>query len=241
MKEFDMETLSKFNGHGGQPLYIAHQGKVFDVSNSKLWKTGLHMQRHQGGNDLTADIEAAPHGPEMLERFPQVGILKREETKVGRPPAFFAKLLERYPILQRHPHPMIVHFPIVFMMSVPLFNILYLISHIQSFEITALHCLGVGILSLPLGILTGLLTWKFNYSAKPMRPVQMKIRFSIILLIASVGAFIWRVSIYDILHDFSGWGILYFLLILSLAVFVGFIGWYGGQLTFPIAKKNGSH
>jgi len=56
-------------------VYIAHDGKVYDVSASKMWKTGLHMKRHQSGADLTEEIKGAPHGTEVLERVPQVGIL----------------------------------------------------------------------------------------------------------------------------------------------------------------------
>mgnify|MGYP000630560413 CR=1 FL=1 len=71
MKEFDLESLAVFNGKDGQPVYIAHKGRVFDVSSSKLWKTGLHMKRHPAGRDLSTDIGSAPHGVELLEKFPQ--------------------------------------------------------------------------------------------------------------------------------------------------------------------------
>ena len=80
MKEFDLEELSKFDGKDGRPVYVAHQGHVIDVSNSKLWKDGLHMNRHHAGKDLTTDIKGAPHGPEMLELYPQVGVLKKQEA-----------------------------------------------------------------------------------------------------------------------------------------------------------------
>ena len=63
MKKFDLEELAKFDGKEGRPLYVAHQGNVYDVSDSKLWKNGLHMNRHHGGRDLTTDIKGAPwHG-----------------------------------------------------------------------------------------------------------------------------------------------------------------------------------
>jgi len=58
-------------------LYIAHGGKVIDVTASKLWKGGLHMKRHHAGKDLTTDIQAAPHKLEVLDRYPQVGVLKQ--------------------------------------------------------------------------------------------------------------------------------------------------------------------
>ena len=52
MKEFDPESLSQFNGKEGQPVYVAHKGRVFDVSASNLWKTGLHMKRHPAATSL---------------------------------------------------------------------------------------------------------------------------------------------------------------------------------------------
>ena len=237
MKEFNLASLSKFNGQNGNPVYIVFQGKVTDVSNSKLWKTGLHMKRHQAGQDLTADIEAAPHGEEVLARYPQVGILEKEEVSERAMPKFLSGLLARFPKLRRHPHPMVVHFPIVFMFAATLFNLLYLITGIKSFEVTALHCLGGGILFTPLAVLTGWFTWWLNYLARPMRPVAVKIRFSILLMAASVGAFIWRIWDPGILLSFTGRSILYFLLILSLIPIVTVIGWFGATLTFPSKGK----
>ena len=238
MKDFDPESLSQFNGKDGRPVYIAYRGRVIDLSNSKLWKTGLHMKRHQAGMDLTTDIEAAPHGIEVLDRFSQVGTIlkKREETERPMPRAL-SRLLERFPVLRRHPHPMLVHFPIVFMFAPALFIFLYLITGIPTFENTAWHSLGAGILFSPLAIATGYFTWRLNYLAKPMRPVAIKVRFSVILLLVSVIAFIWRILAPEVSTSCSGGGILYFLLILSLIPIVTVIGWFGATLTFPLEKK----
>jgi predicted heme/steroid binding protein/uncharacterized membrane protein len=236
MKEYDPESLSQFDGKDGKPVYIAHKGKVMDVTNSKLWKTGLHMKRHPAGRDLTPDIEVAPHGPEVLERYPQVGILKKKEA--GKPlPRVLSRFLARFPVLRRHPHPMLVHFPIVLMICPTLFNFLYLITGIRSFETTAWHCLGGGILFSPLAIGTGYFTWWLNYLAKPMRPIRIKIRFSILLLIVSIIPFVWRFQNPEVLLSFEGNGILYFFLTLSLLPIVTVIGWFGASLTFPLEKS----
>jgi predicted heme/steroid binding protein/uncharacterized membrane protein len=237
MKEFDLESLSKFNGQDGTPVYIVHQGRVIDVTHSKFWKTGLHMKRHPAGKDLTSDIEAAPPGTEVLDRYPQVGMLKKEEIPERPMPKFLTKLLGRYPILRRHPHPMLVHFPIVFMFSPTFFILLYFITGIKSFEVTALHCLGGGILFTPLAILTGWFTWWLNYLAKPMRAVTIKMRFSLLLLAVSILAFVWRILNPGILTSFTGAGTLYFLLVLSLIPIVTIVGWFGATLTFPVEKK----
>jgi predicted heme/steroid binding protein/uncharacterized membrane protein len=235
MKEFDPKTLEKFNGENGQPVYVAHKGKVYDVSESKLWKGGLHMKRHHAGKDLTTDIKGAPHGPELLERFTQVGTLKQEAPE-REIPAVLSWLLARAPMLRRHPHPMTVHFPIVFMFSTTIFNILYLITGTKSFESTALHCLGAGILFIPVAIVTGFYTWWLNYMAKPTRAVSIKRFVSILMFIIAVTAFIWRLLVPGILDSWGLWSVIYLVLVLSFLPLVTVIGWFGAQLTFPIEK-----
>ena len=190
MKEFDSEELAKFNGENGNPVYIAHQGKVYDVSESKRWKGGLHMKRHHAGADLSTDIKAAPHGPEVLEGFPQVGVLKQQKESEVVMPKVLSWLLARYPMLRRHPHPMTVHFPIVFMFSTTVFNVLFLITGVKSFELTALHSLGAGIFFTIVAILTGLYTWWLNYLSRPVRSVIIKKRIAPVILILAIITFI---------------------------------------------------
>ncbi|MGB9597436.1 MAG: cytochrome b5 domain-containing protein [Candidatus Poribacteria bacterium] len=72
--------LLKYNGKNGNSAYIAYKGKIYDVSDSFLWKSGKHQVFHQAGEDLTEAIADAPHGEEMLERFPIVGIIIDEEN-----------------------------------------------------------------------------------------------------------------------------------------------------------------
>ena len=237
MREFEIEALSEYDGKDGKPVYIVHHGRVFDVSGSKLWKGGLHMKRHHAGTDLTTDFGGAPHGLEVFERYPQVGVLKIQEAFEQPMPEMLARLLQRFPILRRHPHPMTVHFPIVFMLSATLFTILQLITGIASFGTTALHCLGAGLLFMPVVILTGLYTWWLNYMARPITPVKIKIIISLVLLVTAVIAFVWRFQSPEVLHSFSGLNLLYFLLILALTPLVIIIGWFGANLTFPIEKE----
>jgi uncharacterized membrane protein len=131
---------------------------------------------------------------------------------------------------------MVVHFPIVFMFSALLFNLLYLFSGYRPFEDTALHCLGGGVLFTPVGILTGFFTWWLNYSAKPSPGIRIKIYGSLILLAASLAAFVWRIFSPEILTSFGGGGFVYLILLFSLPVLVSIIGWYGARMTFPIEK-----
>ncbi len=237
MKEFDPEAIVSFDGKEGRPVYVVYEGRVFDVSGSKLWKTGLHMNRHPAGRDLTADLEAAPHGAEMLDRYPQVGTVRMQNGPDAALPKPVADLLERFPFLRRHPHPMMVHFPIAFTVSPGLFYLLYLLSGIRGFETTSFFCLGAGIVFTVPGVLTGFLTWWLNYQARPLRPVRMKIIFSTVLATVSLCAFLLRLLFADAVLSGAGIEMLYLLLLLALIPIVAAIGWFGASLTFPITRQ----
>jgi predicted heme/steroid binding protein len=75
MQTFTKEELAKYNGKDGKPIYIAHKGKVYDVTNSSLWESGEHQGLHVAGEDMTKDISDAPHEEDVLERFPVVGTM----------------------------------------------------------------------------------------------------------------------------------------------------------------------
>ena len=73
-RRFTREELKRYNGSGGQPVYIAYRGKVYDVTPSSLWTEGQHFE-HFAGADLTDELADAPHGEEVFENFPVVGEL----------------------------------------------------------------------------------------------------------------------------------------------------------------------
>ncbi len=79
MRIFTKEELKKYDGRNGL-TYIAYGGKVYDVSRSFLWKKGVHQVIHKPGCDLTEALKEAPHGTNMLERFPIVGELLASEV-----------------------------------------------------------------------------------------------------------------------------------------------------------------
>jgi predicted heme/steroid binding protein len=76
MRTFTREELQRFDGREGRPAYVAFRGKVYDVSESFLWRGGKHQVLHQAGEDLTEAMQEAPHGEELLARFPVVGELQ---------------------------------------------------------------------------------------------------------------------------------------------------------------------
>jgi len=76
MRRFTKKELAKHNGKEGARTYVAYKGKVYDISQSFLWQDGRHQALHTAGKDLTGSLAEAPHGPELLEKFPVVGILE---------------------------------------------------------------------------------------------------------------------------------------------------------------------
>ena len=239
-KKFSREELKGFNGENGRPIYIAYKGRVIDVTASKMWRGGTHMKRHAAGQDLTAEMQDAPHDIEVLDRYPQVGVLAAEEPGTAQPPTRSAipesldRFLSRHPFFLRHPHPMTVHFPIVFMICAPLFTLLYLLTGVQGFEITAVNCLGGGLLFCLVVIPTGLLTWWVNYMARPMVAVTVKIVLSFAMFVDGCAAFIWRLLDPGIVLRSPGPGVIYLLLVFLLLPMVLVVAWYGATLTFPL-------
>ena len=75
-KEFTLEELAQFDGREGKPAYFACLGKVYDVTASDMFESGDHLGAHQAGTDLTEARSEAPHGEEVLEAFPPIGVLK---------------------------------------------------------------------------------------------------------------------------------------------------------------------
>jgi predicted heme/steroid binding protein/uncharacterized membrane protein len=237
MKSFTKEELAQYNGQNGQPVYIAYKGNVYDVSESKLWKGGLHMRRHNAGTDLTTDIQAAPHDIEVLGRYPQVGTLSAEAQAPPQLHGWLVWLLNTNPFFRRHPHPMTVHFPIVFLLSYPVFNLLFGVTGNRNFESTAFHCLGGGIFFMAVAMVTGYLTWWYNYMGRMMKPVAIKISASVITFILAVIAFIWRLKNPEVMLGPQGPHTVYFICSLVFIPLISIIGWCGATLTFPIEKE----
>jgi predicted heme/steroid binding protein len=74
VRVFTKEELKKYDGSDGI-AYVAYEGKVYDVSRSFHWKKGVHQVTHYAGRDLTDALKEAPHGVELLHKFPIVGEL----------------------------------------------------------------------------------------------------------------------------------------------------------------------
>jgi len=78
MKSYTRTQLSRCDGKEGRPAWVAWRGKIYDVSESFLWKGGRHMAMHEAGIDLTEVLDQAPHDADLLERVPVIGLLNEE-------------------------------------------------------------------------------------------------------------------------------------------------------------------
>jgi predicted heme/steroid binding protein/uncharacterized membrane protein len=234
-KTFTLEELAACDGKDGRPAYVAHGGKVLDVSGSKLWKSGRHMNRHQAGLDLTADLKGAPHGEDVLSRCPQVGVVAGECTAPRKEVSGEALpwLLRKSPFLRRHPHPMTVHFPIAFGLGAVIFLGLSLLFGGALCSYGAAAMLLAGAATMPATILTGLATWKYNYGLSMILPVRIKLALSPVLLVQFFAAAAWLLADPGVIAPGGAGRGAFCLLVLSLLPVVGVVGWFGATLTFP--------
>ena len=74
MLEIARNQLALHNGQDKEAVWIAYKGLVYDVTSSRLWKTGTHYE-HWAGQDLTDELPDAPHTDEVFQKFKVVGRL----------------------------------------------------------------------------------------------------------------------------------------------------------------------
>jgi predicted heme/steroid binding protein len=76
-RRFTRAELALYDGRNStRPTLVAFRGKVYDVTHSYPWAGGVHWARLYAGEDQTGKMIFAPHGEEMLERVPCVGVLE---------------------------------------------------------------------------------------------------------------------------------------------------------------------
>lgn len=76
MKEYTIQQLALRNGQDKEEIWVAYEGQIYDVGNSRLWKNGKHYE-HWAGQDLTKELKDAPHTAQVFGRFPIIGTLKK--------------------------------------------------------------------------------------------------------------------------------------------------------------------
>lgn len=232
LKHYTPEELALGDGKQGRPALIVYQGRVYDVTGSKLWRNGVHVKAHTAGNDLTASMAAAPHEANVMERFQPVGIFAEEPAPGARvPPPLFEF------ILSKHPHPISVHFPIALGMVAGLFTVIGLIAGegtLQTFmKQAALYNLIISAIGTPPAIATGLLSWYYNYSSVWTPIYRAKTYLSICLFILTALALVLRFTVLDGTETSGTWYWVYSLVLMAHAPTVMALGYFGGKITFP--------
>ncbi|MBI4683633.1 MAG: CopD family protein [Nitrospirae bacterium] len=89
-RDLTSEELHSFDGKEGRPAYVAYKGSIYDVTQSKLWKNGSHLQKHLAGHNLTNALKTAPHGEDKILAMPKIGHLIPAIEKTAKP--FYEKL-----------------------------------------------------------------------------------------------------------------------------------------------------
>jgi predicted heme/steroid binding protein len=74
LPSYTLAQLALRNGQDKPEIWIAFEGKIYDVSPSRLWKNGKHYE-HWAGQDLTEELKDAPHSRQVFEKFKVIGLL----------------------------------------------------------------------------------------------------------------------------------------------------------------------
>jgi len=233
MDKIKKEELEKYDGKQNNKIYVAYAGKVYDVTESRLWRTGEHLKTHKAGHDLTRGMAAAPHGPEVLDKFKQVAELIEEKEAKPTAPAFKTPPPLVALLLDRHPHPITIHFPIGLSLTGVLFTFLSLFLSSAALETAGLYNLIIAAATTPVSIITGLLSWSYNYSAIWTHIYRMKVLLSVILIILLAAALIIHLGVLPETSGNSLWLWSYRTVVFAIAPTVVALGYYGGKVTFP--------
>ncbi|MGW8122786.1 cytochrome b5 domain-containing protein [Roseivirga echinicomitans] len=74
VKSYTRSQLALRNGQDRPEIWVAYEGRIYDVTSSRLWKKGMHYE-HWAGQDLTHELPDAPHTEKVFEKFSVIGIL----------------------------------------------------------------------------------------------------------------------------------------------------------------------
>lgn len=224
------DELKKFDGKENRPAYIAYKNKIYDVTDSKMWKSGSHMNRHFAGEDLTDQMSVAPHADDVMSRIKVVDSLEEE---VLNDPGLekLEKLRELY--RKFHPHPVMIHYPIALFLFTALMQIIFLSFKNPSFENAAFYSLFVSVISAFPATFSGIFSWWINYQKTLTSTFKIKLYFSIILLIIGVITLLLRIFIPEISFSTGALSIIYNILLLGNVPLVFIIGYHGGKITWP--------
>jgi predicted heme/steroid binding protein len=75
LPHYTKSQLALRNGSEMDEIWIAFEGKIYDMTQSNYWKNGKHYGNF-AGQDLTDDLINSPHGKRVFENLPVIALLK---------------------------------------------------------------------------------------------------------------------------------------------------------------------
>lgn len=214
------KELAEFDGQNGRPAYVAFKGKVYDASQSRLWKNGRHSGAHSAGEDLTDRMGSAPHDGSIIERLPIVGELVQAPAR--------GKYTVR--LQNMHMHPIVVHFSETMPILAAFFALLFIVVGDPFFEnISFLMILLSGFSAFGC-MATGLFSWSVGYEGRLTTAFIRKIALSIVLTIIITILLFWRIFDPDVLTGYGDLSSLYLLTIFAMVPIATLLGHYGGKI-----------
>jgi len=74
LQQYTKSQLALRNGQDKPEIWVAYNGTIYDVSESRLWRKGQHYE-HWAGQDLTSELKDAPHNEWVFQNFDPIGRL----------------------------------------------------------------------------------------------------------------------------------------------------------------------
>ena len=74
MRKITKKQLSLRNGQDHSSIWVAYNGWVYDLTDSRMWRNGTHYE-HWSGQDLTDELGDAPHTNDVFKKFTPIGEL----------------------------------------------------------------------------------------------------------------------------------------------------------------------
>lgn len=72
---YTKSQLALRNGQDKDEVWVAYKGVIYNVTKSRLWRSGKHYE-HWAGQDLTDELKDAPHSATVFDKFDIVGFLE---------------------------------------------------------------------------------------------------------------------------------------------------------------------
>jgi predicted heme/steroid binding protein len=75
LPKYTKNQLALRNGQDKGDIWVAYKGIIYNVTKSRLWRGGKHYE-HWAGQDLTVELEDAPHSATVFDKFDIIGHLE---------------------------------------------------------------------------------------------------------------------------------------------------------------------